>query len=278
MFLRETLQAERAEDWCSQRGTLRTQMSNEATDGLAPSIFAIFRVQRGPRFTSFRQRVRRIQGEKPRARTRILLTRPGAPARGPYRPKEPRTGVPRKGHCRPTNVQRGYRRVGTVDVGCFLGAARAGSRALPPTSEERPKGRYHGFGFTSCFRALVFPDGDIACPSSNTAFDPSLEYSTDKVVLFWQPLSYFAPWSPSSLAVDDVPYSCVEKNMMAAKTRLFQYHRAVGPVMSSPSPSTRKPIGRGVRHFDPRVDDREKQNAVLSATYDKFTHNPTKNK
>ena len=38
MFLRGILQAQRAEDWCSRRGTLQTQMPNEATDGLAPSV------------------------------------------------------------------------------------------------------------------------------------------------------------------------------------------------------------------------------------------------
>ena len=37
-------------------------------------------------------------------------------------------------------------------------------------------------------------------------------------------------------------------------------------------------IGRGVRNFDSAVGDREKQNAVLSGTYAKFTQNPaTKN-
>ena len=38
VFLRETLQVQSAEDWCSQRETLQTQMPNEATDGLAPSV------------------------------------------------------------------------------------------------------------------------------------------------------------------------------------------------------------------------------------------------
>ena len=39
------------------------------------------------------------------------------------------------------------------------------------------------------------------------AFDPSLEYSTDNVALFWQPPSYFPQWSPSSFVVDGVSYS-----------------------------------------------------------------------
>ena len=105
----------------------------------------------------------------------------------------------------------------------------------------------------------MFPDGDIAGPNSNTAFDSSLEYSTDKVVLFWQPPSYFPPWSPSSFVVDDVSYSCAEQYKMAEKTKLFQDHRAVGLLMSSHSPSTRKRIGRGVRNFDSGVGDREKE-------------------
>ena len=62
--------------------------------------------------------------------------------------------------------------------------------------------------------------------------------------------------------------------MMAEKTRLFQDHRAVGLIMSSLSPSKRKRIGRGVRNFDSGVGDREKQNAVISGTYAKFTQNP----
>ena len=70
----------------------------------------------------------------------------------------------------------------------------------------------------------MFPDGDIAGPNSNTALDSSLEYSTDKVVLFWQPPPYFPLWSLSSFAVDDVPNSCAEQYMMAEKTRLFQDH------------------------------------------------------
>ena len=61
--------------------------------------------------------------------------------------------------------------------------------------------------------------------------------------------------------------------MMAEKTRLFQDHRAVGIIVST-SPSTRKRIGRGVRNFDSGAGDREKQNAVLSGAYAKFTQNP----
>ena len=255
-----------------RRGHCRPKCPTRLPTGWHRRCWTLFRVQRGRFLTSFRQRVRRTRGEKPQVRTRILLPKPGAPARGHYRPKEPRTGVPSRGRCRPTNVQRGYRRVGTVGFCLFSGAVRADSRAFPPTSEERSEARYHGFGFASCSRGLVFPYGDIAEPNFNMAFDPSLEYSTDKVVLFWQP-SYFPPWSPSSFAVDNVPYSCAEQYMMAEKTKLFLDHRAVGLIMSSPNPSTRKRIGRGVYNFDSGVGDREKQNAVLSGTYAEFKQN-----
>ena len=62
--------------------------------------------------------------------------------------------------------------------------------------------------------------------------------------------------------------------MMAEKARLFKYHRTVELIMLSPDPSSHKRIGPGVHNFDPAAWDREKKNAVLSATYAKFTHNP----
>ena len=65
--------------------------------------------------------------------------------------------------------------------------------------------------------------------------------------------------------------------MMAEKTGLFLDHRAVGLIMSSFSRNKRKRIGRGVHNFDSGVGDREKQSAMLSGTYDKFTKNPAKN-
>ena len=62
--------------------------------------------------------------------------------------------------------------------------------------------------------------------------------------------------------------------MTSGKTRIFQDHRAVKLIMSSPSPSTRRRTGRGVHNFYSGAGDKEKQNAVLSGTCDKFTQNP----
>ena len=63
--------------------------------------------------------------------------------------------------------------------------------------------------------------------------------------------------------------------MIAAKARLHNDHRAVELFMSSPNPSAHKRIGRGVRNLDSAAWDREKQNAVLSGNYAKFTQTPS---
>ena len=58
--------------------------------------------------------------------------------------------------------------------------------------------------------------------SAPPIFDSKLEYSTEQLVLFWQPSSCFSQWSPSSFVVDDVSYSCAEQFIMAEKACLFQ--------------------------------------------------------
>ena len=61
---------------------------------------------------------------------------------------------------------------------------------------------------------------------------------------------------------------------MVEKARSFKDHRAVELIISSSDPSTHKRVGRGVRNFDTTVWDREKQNAVISGNFFKFTQNP----
>ena len=124
-------------------------------------------------------------------------------------------------------------------------------------------------------------DGDIAGPNSKhtasnglapSAFDPSLEYSAENVVLFWQPPSYCLQWSTSSF--------CRRRQVIflrgavygGRKARRFKDHRAVELIMSSPHLSTRKRIGRGVPNFDYAVWDRDKQNTVLASNYAEFMH------
>ena len=171
-------------------------MPNEATAGWHRRCWSLFRVQRGRLLTSFRQRVRRTRGEKPRVRTRIMLPRPSVPARGHHRLKEPRTGVTRRGQWRPkcpTRLPTGWHR----RLLPFLGCRYSGISRCSANERRRREARNHGFRRASSSRTPVFPNGDIAGPGSNTAFNRSLEYSTDKVALCWQPPSYFSPWSPS---------------------------------------------------------------------------------
>ena len=116
VFLRGTLQAQRAEGWCSQKRTLQTQMSNEDTDGLAPSLLDYYSSAARAASHEFST----ASEEDPRRET------PGSDShldpeawcsrKQAHRPKEPRTVVPGRGHCTPTKLQRGYRRVGNVGL------------------------------------------------------------------------------------------------------------------------------------------------------------------
>ena len=169
---------------------LQTKMPNEATDGLAPSVLDSFPGAARAASHEFPPASEEDSRREPRVRTLNLLPRPGDPARGHYRFKRAEDGCSRRGHCRPTNVQRGYRRAGTVGFCHFSAQLERILVLFGEKSEERPKARYHGFGFASCSQGLVLPDGDIAGTNSNTAFDPSLKYPTHKVVLFWQPPFY----------------------------------------------------------------------------------------
>ena len=124
-----------------------------------------------------------------------------------------------------------------------------------PTSEERPDARNHG----SDSRRV--PNVSFSRTGTLQAQNPTrrltlLSNTPQTKCIFWQPPSHVSPWFPSSFATDDVPYTCAEQYMMAEKTRLFQNHRAVGLIMSSPSPNTRKRIGRGVRNIDSGAGDR----------------------
>ena len=170
---------------------------------------------------------------------------------------------------RPTGWHRRYIRF-LVKFECII--------VFPANERRRFEPRNQGFSFASCSRGLGCPDRDVAGPNFNTTFDPSLAHSTDKVVLFWQPPSYFPTWSSSSFAVEYVPYLCAEQYMTAEKTRLFQEHQAVKLIMSLPSPSTRRLTGRGVHNFYSGAGDKEKQNAVLSGTCAKYTQNPVMQK
>ena len=110
--------------------------------------------------------------------------------------------------------------------------------------------------------------------SAPSVFGSTLEYSTERVVLFWQPPSYYSQGSPSFFTVDNVLYSCAEQYMMAEKAHVFQDHGAAERIMASPDPSKHKRIGRGVHNFDCAMWDRVREDAVFAGTFAKITQNP----
>ena len=158
VFLKRTLQAQRAEDWCSHKEKLQTQMPYEDTHRLAASVSDSFSGAVRAAYYEFPQRVRRTRRKKLQDRTRIMLPRPGVPARRHCRPTEPTT-VHLEGDIVDPNVQRGYRRVGTVGL-CHVSAQVDLILAFSANERRRPEAINHGSGSASCSRSLVFPDGD----------------------------------------------------------------------------------------------------------------------
>ena len=64
------------------------------------------------------------------------------------------------------------------------------------------------------------------------AYDASLTYITDDVVLFWHPPSAFSQWTRSQFTKDLVDYNCAEQYMMASKARLFGDDTALSAILA----------------------------------------------
>lgn len=66
--------------------------------------------------------------------------------------------------------------------------------------------------------------------------------------------------------------------MMVEDTSFLNDHKAVALIMSSPDLTTHERINKCVRNFDSAVYHKEKQTAVFSGTYVKFTQQPATKK
>ena len=145
--------------------------------------------------------------------------------RGHYRPERPNPGVPGRGHYRTERPRPGVPDGDTTGPnGRGLVLPDGDITGLNVRGLVLPEGNTTG----PIDRGLVFPcsrtgtlQAQIPSTASDglasSAFDPSLEHSTDNVVWFWQPRPIFrSEWSPSSFVVDGVSYSCAEQFMMAA--------------------------------------------------------------
>ena len=93
------------------------------------------------------------------------------------------------------------------------GAARATSGHFSPTSDGDTRPESVGPDLSRApgaqrSRRSTLPAAPILTDgSAPSVFDPKLDYSTEQMLLFWQPPSCFSQWSPSSSVVDDVSYS-----------------------------------------------------------------------
>ena len=85
------------------------------------------------------------------------------------------------------------------------------------------------------------------------AYDASLTYISDDVVLFWHPPSAFSQWTLSPFTVDLVEYNCAEQFMMASKTRLFDDDTTLSAILATKDPRQQKRLGRHVRLFEPEL-------------------------
>ena len=105
------------------------------------------------------------------------------------------------------------------------------------------------------------------------AYDTSLTYISDDVVLFWHPPSTFSQWTLSPFTVDLVEYNCAEQFMMASKARLFGDDTALSAILATKDPREQKRLGRHVRLFDPELWHSECEHIVLHGNLAKFSQN-----
>ena len=105
------------------------------------------------------------------------------------------------------------------------------------------------------------------------AYDASLTYINDDVVLFWHPPSAFSQWTLSPFTVDLVEYNCAEQFMMASKARLFGDDTALSAILATTDPREQKRLARHVRLFDPELWRSECEHVVLHGNLAKFSQN-----
>ena len=105
------------------------------------------------------------------------------------------------------------------------------------------------------------------------AYDASLTYISDVVVLFWHPPSAFSQWTLSPFTVDLVEYNCAEQFMMASKARLFGDDTALSAILATKDPREQKRLGRHVRLFDHELWQSACENIVLHGNLANFSQN-----
>ena len=105
------------------------------------------------------------------------------------------------------------------------------------------------------------------------AYDVSLTYLSDDVVLFWQPPSAFSQWIPSPFTVDLVEYNCAEQFIMSSKARLFGDDSALSTILATDDPREHKRLVCQIRHFDHESWQHERGQIALRSNLAKISQN-----
>ena len=169
--------------------------------------------------------------------------------RGHYRPERPKLGIPGRGHYRTERPRPGVPGTGQRPR---PGVPGRGGHYRPRFPTRLPTGRNR--------RLLIL--------LSNT---PQIMWCcSGSPVLFFAVVAFVVCRQRRVIFLRGAVHD-------GCKGQGFKDHRAVELIVSSPDPSAHKRIGRGVRNFDSAAWEREKQNAVLSGKYARFTLNPAMN-
>ena len=160
----------------------------------------------------------------------------------------------------------------TADLSAYYGtSAPLGQHKACPDRDDSERTR-------PVTTSSVPPSHDLSpsfVPLENayTAYDASLTYISDDVVLFWHPPSAFSQWTVSPFTVDLVEYNCAEQFMMASKARLFGDDTALSAILATKDPLEKKRLGRHVRLFDNELWRSECEHIVLHGKLAKFSQN-----
>lgn len=84
----------------------------------------------------------------------------------------------------------------------------------------------------------------------------------------------FSQWWGASFVVDSASYATAEHWMMAEKARLFGDADALAAILTAPTPSDAKRLGRAVRGFDDAVWKTHREGIVRRGSVEKFGQDP----
>ena len=121
----------------------------------------------------------------------------------------------------------------------------------------------------------VPPSHDLRPPfvpleHAHAAYDASLTYISDDVVLFWHPPSVFSQWTLLPFTVDLVENNCAEQFMMASKARLLAMIRRSQPSSLQTTPEDKNASAVKCVTLTPSSGNTNAKTLYSMATLQKF--------